>query len=150
MCQAGLATNASYRLKLKSQEGPSGNVLESQTVLCTPDKTYALRQVSTSNSVYIVRPGTTPNSSLNQTTLDAISQPQSTLELQPATAASAASYIRAALPTYTSTGHTGSTTKVSKQQLFANIPLSDGECEQAWTDLACFEPEGESYASTLR
>ncbi|KAK3716220.1 hypothetical protein LTR37_006665 [Vermiconidia calcicola] len=133
-------------LKLKSQEGPSGNVLESQIVLCTPDKTYALRQVSTSNSVYVVRPGTSSNSSPDQPTLDAIAQPQSTLELQPAKGASAASYIKAALPTYTPTGHTGSTTKVSKQQLFANIPLSDGECEQVWTDLACFEPEGESYA----
>ena len=53
--------------------------------------------------------------------------------------ASAIPHILAILPTYTSTGHYSSKGAISKEQLFANVPLSDAECEQAWSELSCFE-----------
>ena len=128
-------------MQLKSQEGPPGQPLESNTVLCTADRTYSLRQVSTSNTVYVVHPTIAPNEGFHQSDLEAIAQSNSTLELQLTKWSSAIPHIKAALPTYTSTGHYGSREAVSKGQLFANIPLSDSECEQGWTQLACFELE---------
>lgn len=50
-----------------------------------------------------------------------------------------AGYIAAALPSYTSTGYYLSKDAISKEELFANIPLSDAECEKGWRELACFE-----------
>ena len=75
------------------------------------------------------------------TRLEAIAKCDSTLELQPAKNVSAIPYIKAALPTYTTTGHYESKDPISKSQLFANISLSDAECGQAWQELACFETE---------
>lgn len=110
-------------------------------VLCTPDKTYEIRQVSTSNTVFVTESNSRskiPDGS-SQPVLKAIAQPQSTLELLPCSATSAIPYIVAALPSYTSTQHHSSSTAVTKHDLFANIPLSDGECEAGWIELACVE-----------
>jgi hypothetical protein len=53
---------------------------------------------------------------------------------------SAEPYLRAMLPVYTSTGSYSSThDSVSKKTLFSHIPLSQAECEVAWSQLACFE-----------
>jgi sister chromatid cohesion protein DCC1 len=46
------------------------------------------------------------------------------------------------LPTYTSTGHYNSGIGLSKSELFAHTPVSDGECERSWLDLCCFELDG--------
>ena len=124
---------------MKSLEAPPESVLDSNAVLCAPDKAYSLRQVSTSNTVYIAQPTSIPNDSLGRTSLEAIAQSTSTLELQQTKNASAIPYIKAALPTYTSTGHYDSKDAISKDELFANIPLSNAECERDWIELACFE-----------
>ena len=128
-------------LHLKSQEGPAGHALDSNAVLCTADKTYTLRQVSTSNEVYLAHTASSSDGSCSQIRLAAIAKCNSTLELQAAKNVSAIPYIKAVLPTYTTTGHYESKDPISKAQLFANIPLSDTECEQAWRELACFETE---------
>lgn len=80
-----------------------------------------------------------PNSLASQNRLEAIAKCDSTLEVQPGKNISAIPYIKAALPTYTTTGHYESKDPISKTQLFANIPLSDAACDQAWKGLACFE-----------
>ena len=110
-------------------------------MLCTSDKTYDLRQVSTSNTVYVAQSTNTSDDDggLPRPILEAIAQPQSTLEVVPMKNASAVPHILAILPTYTSTGHYSSRGAISKEQLFANVPLSDAECEQAWSELSCFE-----------
>ena len=78
--------------------------------------------------------------------MEAIAQLHSTLELQPLVNQSAIPYIKAVLPTYTSTGHYGSKEAISKRHLFNNIPLSDSECELAWKDSTCFEMEDSGRA----
>lgn len=40
---------------------------------------------------------------------------------------------------FTSTGQYSSKDGITKEDLFANIPLSDAECERDWNDLACLE-----------
>ena len=58
---------------------------------------------------------------------------------------SATPYIKSVLPVYSSTGNYGTGNAVLKPQLFTDIPLSGNECEQSWSDLACFEskdPQG--------
>ena len=106
------------------------------------DKTYTIRQVSTSNEVYLTQAIPDLASLPPRNRLEAIAKCDSTLELQQAENVSAVPYIKAALPSYITTGHYDSEKLLSKRELFANIPLSDGECEQAWNDLACFELDG--------
>ncbi|KAK1061802.1 hypothetical protein LTR12_001979 [Friedmanniomyces endolithicus] len=140
----------SERTILHFKSGPktseAGSNLEA--VLCTPDKTFHIRQVNTSNSVYICQP-TSPNDDdeTPQPGLQAIAQSSWTLE--PSEAAllpSAAHYLKAALPTYSSTGtYQSKDPPASQQQIFDDIPLSQAECEAAWRDLSCFhmfEPRG--------
>lgn len=129
------------RLYLKSKENIDGSVKDANAVLCTADKTYNIRQVSTSNTVYLTQPVERPDEGggIPNIGVDAVVKCDSTLELIAAPKQSAVSYIKAALPVFTSTG-THSSQKVStKADLFCHIPLSDAECEESWTDLACFE-----------
>lgn len=130
-----------HSLQLKSPEGPPGHELESTAVLCTPDKTYNVRQVSTSNEVYLAYGSSNLNAIPLQPRLEAIAKFESTLEVHSANNASAAAYIKTALPVYTTTGHYESKSPLTKTELFANIPLSDVGCAQAYQDLACFEIE---------
>ena len=125
-----------HSLKLKSAEDSSAHA-----VLCTSNQTFDLRQVSTSNELYVIRPS--KDSSDGSSGLVAIGQPQSTLEVMPSKPRLAVPLVQAAVPVYASTGHAGDGGRViSKTDLFANLPLSDAECEQAWIDLACFEHNG--------
>lgn len=133
------AANYGFRLQFKSQGGPTGSATESSTVLCTPDKTYNLRQVSTSNTLYIAQPSFAAGDTLERPGLEAIAQVHSTLELQPSGTSSAVPYIKAALPMYASTGHYEPKDAMTKESLFAIIPLSDAECQQSWLKLVCFE-----------
>ncbi|TKA75969.1 hypothetical protein B0A55_00690 [Friedmanniomyces simplex] len=138
------------RLQFKSgpKIGEVGSTSE-EAVLCTPDKTYSVRQVNTSNSVYICQPTSLDDDDdddgIPQPGLQAIAQSSWTLELSESKSISAAPYLKAALPTYSSTGTYQSKDLVSKQQVFDDIPLCQAECETAWRDLACFElsdPQG--------
>lgn len=111
-------------------------------VLCTADQTFNIRQVSTSNTVYVTHPcsgsGTDENE-LPESGLLAIAQCDSSLEVLTAKDVSAIQYLKAALPVYASTGHRDTSNRTSKQPIFDNIPASQGQCEQAWKDLTCFE-----------
>lgn len=120
-------------MQLKSVENIDETVKDANAVLCTPDKTYEIRQVNTSNSVYLTQPCSSNDA------LEAIAKCDSTLELTPLPNRSAMSFIKKALPVYASTGNYGSARSVSKAELFSNIPLSQAECEDGWKELACFE-----------
>lgn len=110
-------------------------------VLCTPNKTYDIRQVSTSNSVYLTKPHETADDGggLPRIGIETVAKCDSTIELLPTAKQSAAPYIKAAVPTYVSTGKYSSQASVSKSELFSHIPLSQAECELGWSELACFE-----------
>lgn len=127
-------------MQLKSVENIDGTAKDANAVLCTPDKTYEIRQVNTSNSVYVAQPALTgDDSDRPKNALEAIAKCDSTLELTPASKRSASSFIKSVLPVYASTGNYGSTKSISKDELFSHIPLSQAECEDGWTELACFE-----------
>jgi hypothetical protein len=62
------------------------------------------------------------------------------MEILPTKGLSAEPYLRATVPVYTSTGsYSSAHDNVSKETLFSHIPLSQAECELAWSQLSCFE-----------
>ncbi|CAK1358501.1 unnamed protein product [Cercospora beticola] len=127
---------------------PGSNAKEAHSVLCTPDATYQIRQVSTSNSVYLIQPHDLsdpdpgPVGGVPRVGVEAVAKCDTSIELLPTSATSAAPYIQAALPIYASTGNYGTVDGggyATKRELFSHIPLSDAECEAGWRQLACFE-----------
>ncbi|KAF2152502.1 hypothetical protein K461DRAFT_226472 [Myriangium duriaei CBS 260.36] len=130
---------------LHFKSSPSGNA-----ALCLPDKTFHLRQVHTSNSVHIIQPeaeerGT--SGTIEQPGLVAMAQCGSTLELIGTSPESASSYLKAALPVYAWPAEETSPnySKLTKRQVFDDVPLSDAEIAQAWEGLCAFESdEGQS------
>ncbi|KAK0860141.1 hypothetical protein LTS02_008691 [Friedmanniomyces endolithicus] len=133
-------------LHFKSGPKTSGAGSNLEAVLCSPDKTFHIRQVNTSNSVYICQPTSHNDDDENpQPGLQAVAQSSWTLELsEAASLPSAAHYLKAALPTYSSTGtYQSKDPPASQQQIFDDIPVSQAECEAAWRDLACFELKNE-------
>ncbi|KAK0253288.1 hypothetical protein LTR91_009730 [Friedmanniomyces endolithicus] len=142
-----IVSEPSTSLHFKSGPKSSKAGLNSDAVICTPNKTYNIRQVNTSNSVYICQP-TSHNDDDDdenpQPGLQAIAQSSWTLELSSTASPSAVPYLKAALPTYSSTGtYQSNELRASKQQIFDDTPLSQAECEAAWKDLACFEVESD-------
>lgn len=111
-------------------------------VLCTPDKTFSIRQKNSSNTVYILQPGqdnTSPNGVIAAPELIGISKLESTLETLPAPAAKASTYIRQLLPILSANNiTTGQRQPMTKSQLLANIPLSDAECDAAFREESAF------------
>lgn len=131
------------RLQFKSKEEfPDDKTTSNNIVLCTDNRTYNIRQVSTSNSVFVVQASQPQEDSIIQGGLEAIAQCTSVLEVLPENNASALPHFKAVLPTYTSTGHYERGRSVSKQELFAHTPVSDAECGLAWRLLCCFELDG--------
>ncbi|KAF2263350.1 hypothetical protein CC78DRAFT_545079 [Lojkania enalia] len=145
-------------LSIKSQ-APSTvygapNTKPAYAVLCTPDKTFQLRQVQTSNSVLIARPALEAHGNeMPCPTTCAIASCTATLELHPADA-SAVAYLEEALLVYdivdgdADTAGNGKT----KTDTFSNVPLSDEQCESGWGDLLAFEFVGSCWrpsANTL-
>jgi sister chromatid cohesion protein DCC1 len=111
-------------------------------VLCTPDKTFGIRQKNSSNTVYILQShegNTSPDGAIAVPELVGISQLESTLETLPAPSTKASTHIRQLLPVL-STGApmTGRTQPMTKDELFSNIPLSDAECEAAFREQSAF------------
>lgn len=120
-------------------------------MLCTPTKSFQIRQVQTSNSVFVTQPTLDAHGNDTPTpTTCAIAACTATLELHPADA-SAVAHLEDALPVYdmasgeVHTTHNGKT----KAAVFADIPLSDGQCQHAWTDLVAFESAGNSYRPSV-
>lgn len=127
-------------VQFKSEENtPDGNPPSNNIVLCTEDKTYNIRQVSTSNTVFVCQPSPPQPDQISNIGLEAIAKCTSVLEVLPETSVSAVSHFKAVLPTYTSTGHYESSRSISKRELFSHTPVSDGQCQKAWLQLCCFE-----------
>lgn len=114
----------------------------SHAVLCTDSKTFELRQVQTSNSVHIIQPRYVPNeeSGLPVEGLAAIAQCGSILEVVPSTAWPH-QYLKDLLPIWKEIGDPNMR---SKQEIFSNLPCSNGELEKAWQEMVAFEHNGSS------
>lgn len=112
-------------------------------MLCSPDRTYNIRQVSTSNSVYLtqISEKVDPGGGPPRIGVEAVAKCDTTIELLSTSKQSAVPYIKAALPTLASTGNYGSGPAITRAELFSHIPLSQAECEESWAELACFESQ---------
>ncbi|KAF2754359.1 sister chromatid cohesion protein-like protein Dcc1 [Pseudovirgaria hyperparasitica] len=135
-------------LHIKSLDALSSSSKPAYVALCTKDQTYQLRQVQTSNSVYVTRaaPFRSPGSILPQSSVSAIASCSHTLELHPSKD-SPLVVLRQLLPEYREADDVVllNNSARSKVEIFANIPSSDGECERAWGELCAFEVEGRSW-----
>jgi sister chromatid cohesion protein DCC1 len=134
-------THTTYSLQLKSSQ-IAGDDAAAHAVLCTPDKTFGIRQKNSSNTVYILQPGqdgTSPGGAVTAPELIGISKRESTLETLPAPTTKASTYIRQLLPILSTNGTiSGQKQPMTKSQLLANIPLSDAECEVALREQSVF------------
>ncbi|KAF2690388.1 hypothetical protein K458DRAFT_290521 [Lentithecium fluviatile CBS 122367] len=130
------------------------NAKPAYAVLCTPNKSFQLRQVQTSNTLFVTRPTLEAHGdAIPAPTTCAIASCTATLELHLADA-SAVSYLEDALPVYHVVGGEvdAEENRKSKAGVFLHVPLSDGQCEKAWNELIAFELNGSSYrpsANTL-
>ena len=121
-------------------------------VLCTGSQTYHIRQVHSSNSVFVAGPSGTQSGDdsnlIASPSLCAIAQCTATLELS-LSSASAISFLRQKLPQYTGPGHTtnrnASPTNArqeleqSKICVFDDAPFSTTELDLAWKQICACE-----------
>lgn len=140
---------ARQQLFFKSRDGTS------ESVLCTSDRTFVLRHVQTSNSVYVAEQ-TTPISTEGSEDdgvrgaargLRAIAQCGSWLEATPAPPQSADAVMTSLLPLCTSlrdltaplSSDYTTTPARSRRAVFDDTPMSEAECAVCWTRLCAYE-----------
>lgn len=120
-------------------------------MLCTPTKSFQIRQVQTSNSLFVTQPAFDAHGNdIPTPTTCAIASCTATLELHPADA-SAVTYLADALPVYDIVGGEVDTTENGrrKRDIFAHVPLSEAQCEEAWAETIAFEHSGSSYRPSV-
>ncbi|KAL1798673.1 hypothetical protein ACET3X_002710 [Alternaria dauci] len=137
----------SIKSHAQSAASATSNAKPAYAVLCTPNKSFQLRQVQTSNSLFLTQPALEARGNEIPTPATrAIALCTATLEAHTSTA-SAAALLREVLPVYdivagdvdaTSNGR-------SKISIYNHLPVSNGECQAAWDELMAFEADGGSY-----
>lgn len=116
-------------------------------MLCTPSKSYQLRQVQTSNSLFVTKPALEAHGNEIPTPVTrAIASCTATLELHPSEA-SAELLLREQLPVYDIVAGDVDATGNGRNQatVFEDLPLSDGECQEAWNRVYAFEHDNSSF-----
>ncbi|KAF7589763.1 hypothetical protein BBP40_003871 [Aspergillus hancockii] len=143
--------------------------------LCTPTKTYLLRQVHSSNSIHIIKPSdaavsrgditivTGDESELSHhETITSISKCGSTLELHvPPEGFSAIPVLEKMLPLYDliGDGDYGSVDAGAEEivrRVFADVPVSGRQCQEGWIEIwasidraRCTQWVGETYLEAM-
>jgi sister chromatid cohesion protein DCC1 len=139
-------------LSIKSQAHSSApNAKPAYAVLCTPDRTFQLRQVQTSNSLFVTQPALeTHGNEIPVPVTRAIASCTATLELHPSDA-SAVALLREALPVYDIiAGDVDATGNGrSKAAIFEDIPLSDTQCQSGWNEVLAFEHDDGSFQPSV-
>ncbi|KAI4753313.1 hypothetical protein E4T52_14550 [Aureobasidium sp. EXF-3400] len=115
-----------------------------EAFLTTKDKTYLIRQVHTSNTLYVTSP------SHNAPGTTAISKCPFALECLPAPVRHAESTLRSLLIPFAEPQDTDirPSNPQSKSYVFAHTPMSHDECQTVWKDLVAFEHSGQSFRPT--
>ncbi|KAJ4379644.1 hypothetical protein N0V86_004826 [Didymella sp. IMI 355093] len=138
------------RLSIKSSAAAHDR--PAYAVLCTPDKTFHLRQVQTSNSLFVTQPRhlDAHGNDMPLPATCAIASCPSTLELHPSDA-SAVALLHEALPVYdVVAGDVDATGNgKTKGHIFENLPLSDAQCQTGWNELMAFELDGDTYRPSV-
>lgn len=154
-------------LLLKSAASDTGSGLNPQNhaVVCTDTQTFNVRQVQSSNSVFILHPSVNDLSpddpSAPDETVAAIAQCTSTLELVPPAITGLAA-LRQTLPIYNLAdhqnqnglvAHSNLTEKFGRHKAFQNTPTSQREFDDAWLEVCAFELDRQAWipsASSLK
>ncbi|EUC32297.1 hypothetical protein COCCADRAFT_99056 [Bipolaris zeicola 26-R-13] len=138
-------------LSIKSQAFSAAtsthNAKPAYAVLCTPGKSFQVRQVQTSNSLFVTQPALEAHGNeIPIPVTRAIALCSSTLELY-ASSASAIALLREVLPVYDIVaGDVDATPNgMTKAGIFNDMPLSDGECQAGWRQLMAFDTNEGSY-----
>jgi sister chromatid cohesion protein DCC1 len=116
-------------------------------VFCTQSKAFQLRQVQTSNSLFITQAALEAHGNeIPVAVTRAIAACTATLELHPSDA-SAATLLKEALPVYDIVGGDvdAAGNSKTKDDIIEHVPLSDGQCHAGWNELMAFEHEGSCY-----
>ncbi|KAI5200917.1 hypothetical protein E4T39_05518 [Aureobasidium subglaciale] len=115
-----------------------------EAFLTTKHRSYLIRQVHTSNTVYITNPA------LDASGTVAISQCASALECLPAPIRHAESILRSFLIPFAQPQdvHIRLSDAPSKSYVFAHTPMSHAECQHVWRDVIAFEHHGQSFRPT--
>lgn len=135
------------------------NLAPANAVLCTNNQTFQIRQVQSSNSVFVLqsleKSVVSEDEAIPSTALSAIAKCAVTLELVP-TQPSAIAILKQLLPVYTgpdSISASGSLERTSRETILEHVPFSRGEFDKASKELCAFELEGRAWipaASLLR
>lgn len=154
--------DAKESLLLKSillEDNKLSTSTHNQAVLCTDDKTFHIRQVHSSNSIYITEPAREDDAPegkpLHRAGIRAIAQCAATLELIP-TSVDGASMLRQTLPIYKgpldtlkskldSVASSYPKTRTSKHKLSEDLPISPQEFEDSCIELCVFEVFGQAW-----
>ena len=123
-------------------------------VVCDDERTFQVRQMQSSNLLYILQPSTEQpsaenESSVPQTGLTAIGQCKALLEVVQTTT-SPISFFEQSIPTFGierigSNSHHAINDRKSKSQLLIDAPFSSGEFDSAWIELCAFELEQQAW-----
>ncbi|KAI9842191.1 MAG: hypothetical protein M1837_007404 [Sclerophora amabilis] len=147
-------------LSVKSlSDDSSSSGASSNAVLCTPDQTFQLRQVHSSNTLFLVRPSqkeiAVEDAAPTKPDIVVIGTSKATLELRPVADVPCAS-MRPLLRLYngiqedcedfeTMDYSPANIVSRTRKEVWANVPASDKECAQAWKELCAFEHMGNSW-----
>lgn len=127
-------------------------------MLCTNDQTFHVRQVQSSNSVYLIQPPETLRQDERlpsaKAAVRAVAQCASTLELIPASTTEVS--LRQILPIYSgplvdpraeieTIVESRGKNIIGKQDALENIPLSPYQFNEAWVDVCAFELDGQAW-----
>ncbi|KAH0541285.1 hypothetical protein FGG08_004209 [Glutinoglossum americanum] len=149
-------------LTIKSAPTTSSVSAPSHAVLCTTGETFQLRQVHSSNSIFLIQPSQpndTAEEAFRSPGLCTIAAPKVTLELH-RVATSSVPHLRKLIPTFhvqedgdgdfeMMTSWPTGFEKRSKQETFAHVPTCEEECERGWIEIVAFELNGGSMRPSI-
>lgn len=156
-------------LSLKSSPSPSSpslsspinGLVPSHTVLTTHNQTFQLRQVQSSNSIFLLQPHVTSDPGTDDLNivpdLSIVAECKATLELIPSSTSSVA-WLKDLLPLYNGSQEEASfgapqVTKAerrSKYDHLTNLPLSVDEFESGWREVCAFEIDGQALRPSVQ
>ena len=121
-------------------------------MLCTPSKTFHLRQVQTSSPLFVTQPALEAHgNAIPAPTTRAVASCTATLELQPSDD-SPVPALEQVLPLFDIVDGDVDARGTGKSQaaILPHLPFSDGQCIQAWQELMAFEFAGSSFRPSAR
>ncbi|KAL9049529.1 MAG: hypothetical protein Q9162_007175 [Coniocarpon cinnabarinum] len=128
----------------------AGDDDSNETVLCSADKTWNLRQVQSSNSLTILSPVQDNGNASTPPAMKAAASCNGTVEVFQAKAASDKStspnaWLSTVVPLYEGGDPTQQCAGPSKPGIMSEMPFSDGEISRSWKDLCAFSVANGSF-----